>query len=343
MSLHTRSEPGEQRLPRLGLVAIGRNEGSRLRACLDSLPATGIPIVYVDSGSMDDSVATAASRSLTVVELDAATPFTAARARNAGVDALLACHPQLEFVQFIDADCQLAPGWLERGSAWLDTHSDVAVVCGRRRELHRNRSLYNRLADLEWETPLGDVFTCGGDAMMRVAVFRSVGGFDPLLIAGEEPDLCLRIRRLGRRIVRLEAEMTMHDADLTRFAQWWLRAVRWGHGYTEMVFRHGRHTERRWLRSLVAVLFWAGLLPVLAIGCAWITSGASLWLFGAYGVQIIRSGWARARAGASCGDAALFGVACCVGKFAELQGALKFLGNRIRGKRRSALIEYKGA
>jgi len=328
---------------RVGLVAIGRNEGRRLKACFDSLPARDVPIVYVDSGSTDDSVGLAEAHGLPALVLDGSTAFTAARARNAGVDALLARHPGLEYVQFVDADCRLAPGWLEQGRTFLDAYPAVAVVCGRRRELHREHSLYNRLADLEWAAPLGSVATCGGDAMMRVAVFRAAGGFDPALIAGEEPDLCLRIRRLGHEVVRIEAEMTAHDAELLRFSQWWRRAVRWGHGYTEMVFRHGRRTERRWLRSLLAATFWAALLPAMALGGAWATSGASLWLLAAYPVQVLRTALARARAGASRTDAALFGVACCLGKFAEFRGALKFLGNRALGNRSATLIEYKDA
>lgn len=328
--------------PRLGIVAIGRNEGRRLAACFDSLPTEQAPVVYVDSGSRDDSVEQARARGLVVVELDAHTPFTAARARNAGVDALLCQHPHLEYVQFIDADCRVMPGWMERGCAWLDAHAEVAVVCGRRRELHPERSVYNRLADLEWAAPLGEVVTCGGDSIMRVPIFLQAGGFDPTLIAGEEPDLCLRMRRLGWRIVRLDEPMTAHDADLTRFSQWWRRAQRWGHGYTEMVVRHGRRSEMRWLRALFSSVAWALVLPAVAFGAAWSTSGISLWLLAAYPAQIARTGFLRWRAGENLSNASLLGVACCLSKFAELQGVIGFAIRAIAG-RHATLIEYKGA
>jgi glycosyltransferase involved in cell wall biosynthesis len=69
---------------RTGLVAIGRNEGERLRRCLISAQGVYDHVVYVDSGSSDDSVALAESFGAVVVVLDTARPFTAARARNAG-------------------------------------------------------------------------------------------------------------------------------------------------------------------------------------------------------------------------------------------------------------------
>ena len=98
----------------IGVVAIGRNEGERLRRCLESLDGHGLTVVYVDSGSTDDSVALARSLSIEVVDLDMSTPFTAARARNAGFERLLQIDPGVRFVQFLDGDCEVADGWLER-------------------------------------------------------------------------------------------------------------------------------------------------------------------------------------------------------------------------------------
>ena len=76
-------------MTRVGAVAIGRNEGERLRRCLTSLLQQIARVVYVDSGSRDDSVAVAQSLGVKVVVLDTSAPFSAARARNAGFDALL--------------------------------------------------------------------------------------------------------------------------------------------------------------------------------------------------------------------------------------------------------------
>src|SRR4051812_26981123 len=96
----------------VGVVAIGRNEGERLRRCIDGLVGRGVSIVYVDSGSTDDSNAMARSREVEVVELDMSRPFTAARARNAGFERLSRINPGVRFVQFLDGDCEIADGWL---------------------------------------------------------------------------------------------------------------------------------------------------------------------------------------------------------------------------------------
>jgi len=66
-----------------GVVVIGRNEGERLKRCLRSIP-TGYPVVYVDSGSSDDSVAFALSTGAIGDEMDNASGCTGARAGNAG-------------------------------------------------------------------------------------------------------------------------------------------------------------------------------------------------------------------------------------------------------------------
>src|SRR5581483_8804078 len=216
----------------VGVVVIGRNEGERLRRCLASLVGAGAYLAYVDSGSNDGSVAMAGSLGVEVVELDSAEPFTAARARNAGCEALLRSHPELQYVFFVDGDCEVIHGWIGEAVRFLESHSDVAVVCGRRRERHPERSIYNLLCDIEWDSsPPGETGACGGDAVMRIAAFRQAGGFRADLICGEEPELCARLRQSGWRIWRLAADMTVHDAAMYRLTQWWQRTVRVGYGY----------------------------------------------------------------------------------------------------------------
>ena len=223
----------------LGIVAIGRNEGQRLINCLNSIRAEAkVPTVYVDSGSTDRSSEAAAGLGVTVVNLDMARPFTAARARNEGYAALLKLQPNTRFVQFIDGDCELVSGWLETALEFFAQRSDVAVVCGRRRERHPETSIYNRLCDVEWDTPIGEATACGGDAMIRAEALQAARGYRNELIAGEEPEFCLRLRKLGWKIWRLDAEMTRHDAAMTRFAQWWRRTVRSGYAYAEIAQLH---------------------------------------------------------------------------------------------------------
>lgn len=326
---------------RFGVVVIGRNEGERLRICLQSVLRSAARIVYVDSGSTDGSPALAQSLGVEVVALDLSIPFTAARARNAGYRRLREIAPELTLVQFVDGDCEVVAGWTEVAVARLDQRPELAVVCGRRRERHPEASIYNQLCDMEWNTPVGEATACGGDALMRLSALEAVGGFNPELIAGEEPELCVRLRAHGYRIERLDAEMTLHDAAMTRFGQWWQRNVRAGHAYAEGAALHGRPPERHNVRAVQRALFWAGLVPGMAVAGALPTGGASLILLAGYPALAARVYRGARRSGWPPRAAALSAAFLVLGKFPELRGILKYRWSRALG-RRSALIEYKG-
>jgi GT2 family glycosyltransferase len=325
-----------RKLDQVGVVAIGRNEGQRLISCLASVKLDTNNIVYVDSGSTDGSIAAAEKIGAIVVKLDLARPFTAARARNEGFAALRALGPKIRFVQFIDGDCRLVPGWLEKATAFIEQKKDVAIVCGRRRELHPNASIYNRLCDIEWDTPVGESSACGGDALARVEAFDSVGGFSPQLIAGEEPDLCVRLRELGWKIWRLNAEMTAHDAAMTCFSQWWLRCVRCGHAYSEVSRRHRCSPVGIWQQETARAFIWGGALPtVICLGV--LVHRAAVVGVLAYVLQICRIAFNRGPASSLSWAYALF---MTITKFAEFQGILKFYWHQWFG-RAATLIEYK--
>lgn len=322
----------------LGLVAIGRNEGERLRACLASVVRRVAHVVYVDSGSADGSVALALSMGVHVVNLDMNVPFTAARARNAGWRALLQLAPGLEFIQFVDGDCVVADGWLDKALFFLAQNPAYAVVCGRRREKFPDRSIYNRLCDLEWNTPVGDAKACGGDALVRVSALRQVGGYRDDLIAGEEPELCVRLRQADWRIRRLDAEMTVHDAAMTRFGQWWRRSKRAGYAFAQGVWLHGAAPERHWVKETVSALVWGAVLPVLMLLLAcfahrtWLLLLLLLLLGCAYPLQA----WRLRRLPGGLQRA----VFLVLGKFPEAMGALQFARDRL-WRSHSRLIEYK--
>jgi GT2 family glycosyltransferase len=313
----------------IGAVVIGRNEGARLVACLESLSSGVWPLVYVDSGSTDGSVAAARRAGAVVVALDTSIPFTAARARNAGFAALLE-EGTPEFVQFVDGDCLVQPGWLPAARAFLAAQPEVAVVCGRRREMHPEASVWNRLCDAEWDTPPGEAKACGGDALMRSAAVRQVGGYDDALIAGEEPELCLRLRAAGWRIWRLDAEMTLHDAAMYRIGQWWKRTRRAGFAFAEGAAMHGAAPEFHWVAETRRALAWGLGLPVTGLLGMFFSPWAAL-ILAAYPVQVLRL---QRRFGL---ERAFFLV---LGKFPEAIGVLQFWLNRLL-RRRAALIEYK--
>lgn len=360
---------------RVGVVVIARNEGDRLIRCIDSLQNdedfAGCPTVYVDSGSTDGSRAFVRSRGIPVHEL--APPFTMAAARNAGFEMLVRDYPDLEFVQFLDGDCTVAPGWGAAALIAFDCHQsgmsqrndpnangetkagpgrEVAIVCGRRREQFPAASVYNRFIDQEWDRPPGETEACGGDFMIRTGAFAAVRGFRASLICGEEPEMCLRLRELTdetpRRVVRIASEMTAHDAALHDFSAWWRRAIRGGWACAEGFFLHGRKTAYR-LRECLRIVFYGGVLPAATIAClafAYLSQRSEFWpvaLVGpaAYALLFVRLLRRQLTTGTRLSDAWRFAGLSTLDKFAGLAGVALFIWRSALG-RGPRLIEYKG-
>jgi GT2 family glycosyltransferase len=240
-------------------------------------------------------------------------------------------------VQFIDGDCELQPVWLDMAAAYMDDHQDVAMVCGRLRERFPERSVYNQLCDMEWNTPVGETKACGGIAMARASVFKQVQGFRKDMIAGEEPELCVRLRQVGWKIWRLDAEMALHDAAMLRFTLWWKRALRAGYAFAEGACLHGRSPERHYVRESVSAWTWGLGIPVATLLFTLWMGWAGLLLLTAYPLQVIRLGLRGQYSARANWWRAFFLV---LGKFPEIIGQLKFLHRVLTGNRQR-LIEYK--
>ena len=328
-------------LQRLGIVVIGRNEGERFKRCLASLPKCA-HIVYVDSGSTDGSVEWAKEHQIEVVQLDERRPFTAARGRNAGFHRLMQLAPNLPYVQFIDGDCELAVDWPDVALSFLENNPKTCAVFGRRRERYPNKSVYNFLCDVEWDVPVGEATAFGGDVMMRSGPLHRSGGYRDNLIAGEDPELALRLRAAGWTIMRLDAQMSMHDAAVTRFSQWWRRNLRSGFAFSEGAALHGHLVERHWVWEARRAVIWGIALPsaCVAITVASIPFGGwgvLVWLL--FPVQMLRL---SLRGGLRpFRERALISFFHVLSRFPEAQGWIKFKLQRWRGTR-SGLIEYKG-
>jgi len=333
---------------KIGLVVIGRNEGARLARCLASVRGISHR-VYVDSGSTDGSVALAKSEGVVVVELAVPPEFTAARARNAGLTRLLEDEPDLEFVQMVDGDCEIQPGWIAAAIARLQADPSLALVFGRRRERHPDRSLYNALCDDEWNVPVGVASGVGGDALFRVAALRAVNFYDPKIIAAEDTELGMRLRKAGWVLHRIDVEMTLHDAAITRFVQWWKRTRRSGHGYGEIAFLHPDPQDSNWPRTVRGIVMWGAILPgvaLIAIIVAVVLDPrwgiAALVIFGLTLLNSLRLTLRQRRRGLSPWIACGSGLLLMAGKIPQFFGVLDYHINRLRG-RASRLIEYKGA
>jgi cellulose synthase/poly-beta-1,6-N-acetylglucosamine synthase-like glycosyltransferase len=332
-----------QLAPALSVVVIGRNEGPRLSDCLRSVlamqaPSGGFEVIYVDSDSTDDSVVRAEGLGARVVRVKPERP-TAAIGRNAGWR--LARAP---LVLFLDGDTLLDPLFVQRALPSLDNPA-VAGVCGDRRESRPGDSVYNRVLDLDWLGPEGEVEYCGGDALTRRDVLARVGGFDETLIAGEEPDLWRRIRGLGLRVVRLNIPMTSHDLAMTRWSQYWRRATRTGHAYAEVSERWRDSALPLWYATAVRNRIHAlGLIGVVAAALLTAFMVGSIWpmilLILALLILFARTAWRQRWRGGAPWTLFLYGVHSHLQQLPILFGQLGYFLARRSGRRRG-LIEYK--
>lgn len=323
-------------LSQVAIIAIGRNEGERLRRSLESLRGLDCTLVYVDSGSTDNSIEIAREAGADIVELDMSIPFSAARARNAGADKAMAGPTTPAYLQFIDGDCAVAAGWIDAGVAYLDAHPETVLVTGWRKEIHPDVSVYNAMCDVEWHRPAGKIATAGGDVMVRAAAHLEIGGYNPHLIAGEDPDYSLRLGTLGS-CVRLPMDMTLHDASMTRFGQWWRRAVRAGHAYAHLEAMHKGQSKREIIRAIV----YAVLLPVAGIGFLILWPLGLGMVLAIYAISYARTALGLMRnEGLALRTAAHHSVFLTLSKFPNLVGMATFALRRIRG-RDMKIIEYK--
>jgi GT2 family glycosyltransferase len=337
----------------IAFIAIGRNEGERLKHCLQSLRSVSDLVIYVDSGSTDGSTEFARSLGVEVVDLDTSRGFTMARGRNAGLKRLLEMAPGAELVHFIDGDCELVEGWLPKAVAFIGSHPRVAAVCGRRRERFPEASPYNLLCEMEWNTPVGEALASGGDVLMRLPALVSVGAFNESLIAYEEPDLCRRLRNNGWKIWRLEGDMTRHDANILRLGQWWKRHERAGYGamvITDLCRREAdtaaaEHfggqvkSPRGWVIATMLLLMGGIPLAAFLMG-GWGVLLLLLFMAVLLCAQAVRIACGMRRRAPDFRAALLYGVFTMMAKFPQVLGQIRYAQDRSKG-RKAKIIEYK--
>ncbi|TVQ37803.1 MAG: glycosyltransferase family 2 protein, partial [Wenzhouxiangella sp.] len=330
--------------PDLSVVVIGRNEGRRLENCLRSVQAadTGglsMELIYVDSASSDGSPERAASLGARVLHVDPPRP-AAAIGRNAGWRAARG-----QYVLFLDGDTLLERNFLPQACQEMATDPTIAAVWGHRREIATSASIYNRTLDLDWIYPPGDSEFCGGDALFRRQALETEHGYDDALIAGEEPELCARLRARGWRIRHIDCAMTGHDLAMTRFGQYWRRAERAGHAYADVAHRLADSPVGLWQdecrrNARRMAIFAAGgvvLLAALLSATWWLM----LALAGLALILVLRSAWRARWKKASPGTLLAYALHSHLQQVPIFWGQMRWRLDRYRGRQRQ-LIEYKG-
>jgi glycosyltransferase involved in cell wall biosynthesis len=328
-------------LPCMSIVVIGRNEGERLTRCFESIRAADYPqdrleLIYVDSASMDNSCEQAKHFGAHVIRLTER-PFSAARARNIGWR-----QARYELVHFFDGDVALDPRWLKKAVARIQD-PQVACVFGRREEVRPQASIYMRVCAFDWYVPEGPWRICGGDALFQREILEQLGGFNEEMIAGEEPELSYRLRRLGLLVWRLNEPMTRHDLNMTRFGQYWKRLVRSGWAYAVVAFRCRHGKERFWqkesLFNALELFFWVGTFIGAGISGFW--WALLLWFL----LLITRVTWIARKARPNADgwtSAYLYGFHCVFSRLPLFIGQLKGLWHVV-SRNQTSLMEYNTA
>ncbi len=330
---------------KLSVVIIGRNEGERLIRCIRSVQAMvdfdadSVEIIYVDSNSTDDSPQQAKQLGAKVLVVHPKRP-AAAIGRNAGWQ-----HAQAPYILFLDGDTILHPDFARIALRHFTAHSKTAIVWGHRRELYPEQSLYQRVLDLDWVYRAGLTEFCGGDALMRRDVLQEVNGYNPQLIAGEEPEMCQRIRAKGYEILHIDQAMTLHDLAITRWSQYWRRAVRAGHAYAEVSNLLKNTATPLWERDAKRNLIHASVLILVAIFGAVSSVLFSTFLplslsIGFFAAISIRTAWKCRWKSNNSLNLLLYAIHSHFQQIPIAFGQLSYYYLRWQGKQRG-LIEYK--
>lgn len=320
----------------IGIVIIGRNEGDRLRASLDSALTSKLPVVYIDSGSNDSSSQIARAKNIPTVDLEDSEPFTAARARNAGFKFIKELYPDLKFIQFLDGDCQLIENWIPQGVNYLKEHKEVAIVTGALHEMEAKETIYNNLCELEWRKDPGEIKSCGGNFLTRAEPFQKLGGFKSNFVAAEEEEFCTRIRKEGWKIYNLSHPMAIHNASMHHLSEWFHRSVRTGYAFAQSLYEStDPHTKEYY-----STLFWGFFFPIGVLLSCYVYGSHALDLLFLYPLLAFKIYWAKRKTWTE-GESVLYAIFCVIGKFPNALGLLKYHLDRLRGKVRGT-IDYKG-
>ncbi len=323
----------EKQIHDIAVVIIGRNEGTRLVQCLNSVVPNGVPTIYVDSASNDDSIANATAAGIKTVKLDDIKPLSAARARNEGFDWFKKAGVDARYIHFIDGDCELAEHWLDKAVECLNNDETIGAVCGRLREKDRNRTIFTRLSDMGWYIEPGFIESCGGIVTIRSEIFEKLDGFKVGLIAGEEPEFYSRLRNQGYKILCVAEEMGLHNGAIDTFGGWFTRSIRTGFAYANAI------EWRAWKKERRSLVFWGFIIPVSIFLSLFLYPPLSGIIMLLYFMQIFRI-YKGLKIPFSRADRLLLATFYMIDKFSEFIGYMKYKIAKIRGTKQT-IIEYK--
>ena len=223
----------------ISAIVIGRNEGERLDACMQSIRQAlrflQHEIIYVDSRSGDDSIARAKANGARCYLLEDE-HTTAGLGRFAG-----AKEAKGEYLLFLDGDMQLSSGFCEKAMMAMAAR-DADGCTGIREDLYiKHGEIVGRNENYFGCTGERIVPEFGGALFIKKEALEKAGGWSPDTIACEEAELHARLRAAGCTILEIPTKMITHTD-----------AVRDGRGVIGTIFSRRRLGEGQALRCAMA-------------------------------------------------------------------------------------------
>lgn len=256
-----------------GIVVVGANPKTLPEAAIRSA-GDSRAIVFAPVGLAPEPLAVARRAGAVIVEGDERSLATGGRARNAGYRQLKKIAPHLRYVQFIDSDYALDPGWIATAEKFMERRPEVAIIEGAVQTQSGAHIEYRTIAEQKMREAIGEVpLIANASVFMRTENFEAAGGFRGDLLVCETEDLCVRQRRRGGRVWRLDAKMLICDSQKQNLARWWSGSTRQGFENAYAASLHGGPPERVGVRDTARAVIWGFAFP-LAIAVLALAGGA---------------------------------------------------------------------
>ena len=255
---------------KIGVVMLDQNTGVSPEPAIRSLGDVKT-IVYVTANPKNEAAATALRMGAEIVKLPGKT-VNPGRARNTGYRRLKALNPDIEYVQFLEPDFILHADWFNNALAFMVRRPEVAVIDGHKRERFSEKSMLNMVKEISRRKPKGELQTTGESAFVRAEAFEAAGGFRGDIASNDTDDLCLRLRRRGQHIWRVETQMGVNHSRKRDLKDWWREAKRNGYEYAHGVYLHGAQPERFRVLEQSRAIIWGGAFPVFIVLAAVISA-----------------------------------------------------------------------
>jgi glycosyltransferase involved in cell wall biosynthesis len=251
----------------ISFIVIGRNEGWKITNCLSGVMRTieynemkNYEIIYIDSGSTDDSIQRV-SEFPEVKRLLIIGDFNAAIARNIGARE---AHGDILF--FIDGDVEIFPQFLKRVTDGA-SHLIYDCVTGQLNNFYYNQAgnlLGRGPATYKGTTPKDEkvVKASGGNFLIKRSIWILTGEMKTKFKKNEDLDFILRLSRKGIKTIRVPEFIGVHHTiDHRNNERMWKTVTSGSVMYPGVLLRDHilnldkiKHTLRRQYTSLLLLL-----------------------------------------------------------------------------------------